>query len=114
MLSNIVSLPHGVRHGCTQYDDVKCIDHRFVAAQDSDADHRYLKSISLMTSLCCYPACDVNIMENCLIFVFVCILLNVLRSAAASDEYVFDVSHGLGRRFDGVGAISGGGVSFDY
>lgn len=32
-------------------------------------------------------------------------------SLAFSDDYVFDDSAGLGRRFDGVGAISGGGVS---
>jgi len=27
------------------------------------------------------------------------------------DDFVIDVAPGLGRRFDGVGAISGGGVS---
>src|SRR6218665_408174 len=32
-------------------------------------------------------------------------------SFAFSDDYVFDDSVGLGRHFDGVGAISGGGVS---
>lgn len=28
-----------------------------------------------------------------------------------SDYYIIDDTYGLGRRFDGIGAISGGGVS---
>ena len=32
----------------------------------------------------------------------------------ASDVYVVDDTWGVGRRFDGIGAISGGGVSFPH
>jgi len=39
----------------------------------------------------------------------VCLLLMTL--VCRADEYVIDDSVRLGRRFDGVGAISGGGVS---
>ena len=34
----------------------------------------------------------------------------VLRVECAADTYVLDDSSGLGRVFDGIGAISGGGV----
>jgi len=37
----------------------------------------------------------------------------LLAVACVAYEYVIDDSGGHGRRFDGVGAISGGGVSSD-
>ena len=33
--------------------------------------------------------------------------------AASSQSYVLDDSVGLGRRFDGIGGLSGGGVSYN-
>ena len=45
--------------------------------------------------------------------VFCCILLYFCCAQAVDRNavYIIDDSAGLGRRFDGIGAISGGGVS---
>ena len=38
-------------------------------------------------------------------------VLLVATIAAADESYILDDSVGLGRRFDGIGGLSGGGVS---
>ena len=47
---------------------------------------------------------------NCAICLFV-VCACFQQSCRCADVYIVDVSAGLGRRFDGIGAISGGGVS---
>jgi len=42
--------------------------------------------------------------------IILCIHFISLFCVADSENYEFDISVGLGRQFDGVGAISGGGV----
>jgi len=43
-------------------------------------------------------------------FLYKAVYWSLLAVLCSGDEYVIDNSVGLGRRFDGVGAISGGGV----
>ncbi|XP_021369107.1 galactocerebrosidase-like isoform X2 [Mizuhopecten yessoensis] len=40
-----------------------------------------------------------------------CICLSALLSVTFCDDYRVDYSHGLGRRFDGIGGLSGGGAT---
>lgn len=47
-----------------------------------------------------------------LLLVFMSTVICYSHSEYSSEKYIFDVDNGLGRRFDGIGAISGGGVSF--
>lgn len=41
----------------------------------------------------------------------VCVSLLAVAVLSGAAPYVLDDSHGLGRRFDGIGGLSGGGVS---
>lgn len=43
------------------------------------------------------------------VLLFIC-NLSLCVDKAASDTYTVDDSSGLGRRFDGIGGLSGGGV----
>ena len=52
------------------------------------------------------------------VFVSLLVVLVVPKSclsahSASSTPYVFDYTVGTGRRFDGIGAISGGGVNIE-
>ena len=50
------------------------------------------------------------------LFWVLCLLNLTFVTVAETDTYVIDDHNGLGRRFDGIGGISGGGVSalFSY
>lgn len=46
------------------------------------------------------------------VLLFIC-NLSLCVDRAASDTYTVDDSSGFGRRFDGIGGLSGGGVGHD-
>lgn len=43
--------------------------------------------------------------------IYLVLMLVVVEAVAGSDYYVISDNEGLGRRFDGIGGISGGSVS---
>ena len=45
------------------------------------------------------------------VFELACVLLGLCLGASGQQSYVVDPSVGLGRQFDGIGGLSGGGVS---
>lgn len=44
-------------------------------------------------------------------FVHICTWMFLCLRLSGADDYVLDDNVGLGRRFDGIGGLSGGGVS---
>jgi galactosylceramidase len=51
-------------------------------------------------------------METIFVLVLVCVL-SLCLCCRAQPTYVVDASVGLGRQFDGIGGLSGGGVSYN-